>query len=115
MKTRAMHQALSRHDLVQLLNWELAAYERRAGTRFTSIKSAASAEASGCNWRDARVKSDHSLDRRGRRVVPRGIAPTRREVKLACAHARPAPPASPSFRLRPRAFRRGPGRSALSG
>ena len=82
MKTRAMHQALSQHDLVQLLNWELAAYERCAGTRFTSIKSAASAEASGCNWRDARVKSDHSLDRRERRIVRRVIAQTRREFNL---------------------------------
>ncbi len=83
MKTKAMHQALSQHDLVQLLNWELAAYERCAGTRFTSIKSGASAEASGCNWRDARVKSDHALDRGERRIVRRVIAQTRREFNLS--------------------------------
>jgi hypothetical protein len=83
MNKQAIPQALNQHDLVQLLNWELAAYERCAGTRFTSIKSAASAEASGCNWRDARVKSDHSLDRRERRIVRRVIAQTRREFNVS--------------------------------
>ena len=83
MKTRAMHQALSQHDLVQLLNWELAAYERCNGARFTSIKSAASPDPSGCNWRDARLKADHSLDRRERRIVRRVIGQTRREFNLS--------------------------------
>ena len=83
MKTQAMNQALSQHDLVQLLNWELAAYDRCAGTRFTSIKSVASPDSSGCNWRDARVKSDHALDRGERRIVRRVIAQTRREFNLS--------------------------------
>jgi hypothetical protein len=82
MKDQAMHQALSQHDLVQLLNWELAAYERCAGTRFTSIKSAATPDPSACNWRDARVKSDHALDRSERRIVRRVIAQTRREFNV---------------------------------
>jgi hypothetical protein len=83
MKTHVTRHACNEHHLVQLLNWELAAYERCAGTRFTSIKSAASAEASECNWRDARVKSDHALDRGERRIVRRVIAQTRREFNLS--------------------------------
>ncbi|MFL6567173.1 MAG: hypothetical protein ACJ8G5_19700 [Burkholderiales bacterium] len=82
MKSQAKQEALSQHDLVQLLNWELAAYERCGGTRFVSIKSAESRDPSGCNWRDARVRSDHSLDRRERRIVRRVIAQTRREFNL---------------------------------
>ena len=57
--TNTRSKPLSQHDLVQLLNWELAAYERCGGTRFVSIKSIASAGPAGCNWSDARVKSDH--------------------------------------------------------
>jgi len=38
MKKQAISQALNLHDLVQLLNWELAAYDKCDGTRFTSIK-----------------------------------------------------------------------------
>ena len=83
MKKQVIHQALNQHDLVQLLNWELAAYERCKGTRFVSIKSIASADPAGCNWSDARVKSDHSLARRERRIVRRVIAQTRREYNLS--------------------------------
>jgi len=28
MKKQVIHQALNQHDLVQLLNWELAAYDK---------------------------------------------------------------------------------------
>ena len=82
MKKQAMPQALNRHDLVQLLNWELAAYDRCDGTRFTSIKSIPSTDPSGCNWSYARVKSDHSLDRRERRIVRRVVEQTRRKFNL---------------------------------
>ena len=83
MKTQTTRQACNEHDLVQLLNWELAAYERCNGARFTSIKSVASPDPSGCNWRDARLKSDHALDRGERRIVRRVIAQTRREFNLS--------------------------------
>ena len=76
-------QVLDQRELIALLNWELAAYERCKGTRFVSIKSIASADPAGCNWSDARVKSDHSLDRRERRIVRRVIAQTRREFNLS--------------------------------
>jgi hypothetical protein len=77
-----MKAEINEHDLVQLLNWELAAYERCSGTRFTSIKSAANPDPSACNWRDARLKSDHALDRSERRIVRRVIAQTRREFNV---------------------------------
>ena len=82
MKTQAVHQALNQHDLVQLLNWELAAYDKCEGTRFTSIKSIPASDPAGCNWSYAHVKSDHSLDRRERRIVRRVIEQTRREFNL---------------------------------
>lgn len=82
MGTTNSRQALSEHDLVQLLNWELAAYERCAGTRFTAISSLTKSDDSGCNWRDARVQSDHNLDLTERGIVRRVIAQTRREYNV---------------------------------
>ena len=82
MKNQAKHEARSQHDLVQLLNWELAAYDKCDGTRFVSIKSIERPDPAGCNWSYARVKSDHSLDRRERRIVRRVIEQTRREFNL---------------------------------
>jgi len=82
MKKQAISQALNQHDLVQLLNWELAAYDKCDGTRFTSIKSIERPDPAACNWSYARVKSDHSLDRRERRIVRRVIEQTRREFNL---------------------------------
>jgi hypothetical protein len=75
-------QTLSQHDLVQLLNWELAAYERCAGTRFTSINAMPRPDDSGCNWRDARLRSDHALDLIERGIVRRVIVQTRREFNV---------------------------------
>ena len=83
METAISRQALSQHDLVQLLNWELAAYERCGGTRFTSISSMARLDDSGCNWRDARLQSDHALDLTERGIVRRVIAQTRREFNVS--------------------------------
>lgn len=82
MGTPIPRQVRSQHDLVQLLNWELAAYERCAGTRFTSIDSMARPDDSGCNWRDARLQSDHALDLTERGIVRRVIAQTRREFNV---------------------------------
>jgi hypothetical protein len=75
-------QVRSQHDLLQLLNWELAAYERCAGTRFTSINTMARPDDYGCNWRDARLQSDHALDLTERGIVHRVIAQTRREFNV---------------------------------
>lgn len=74
---------LAQHDLVQLLNWELAAYERCAGMRFTSINEMARPDDSGCNWRDAHLQSDHALDLTERSIVRRVIVQTRREFNVS--------------------------------
>jgi hypothetical protein len=83
MGTTISRQALSRHDLVQLLNWELAAYEKCRGARFTSVSFRAGPDDSGCNWRDARLQSDHALDLTERGIVRRVIAQTRREFNVS--------------------------------
>jgi hypothetical protein len=83
MATAISRQPLSQHELVQLLNWELAAYERCGGTRVTSISSMARPDDSGCNWRDARLKSDHALNLTERGIVRRVIAQTRREFNVS--------------------------------
>ena len=83
MGTTNSREALNPHDLIQLLNWELAAYERCAGTRFTAIKVTAMPDDSGCNWRDARLQSDHPLDLTERSIVRRVIAQTRREFNVS--------------------------------
>jgi hypothetical protein len=75
-------QALSQHDLVELLNWELAAYEQCEGSRFTSIRLMAQPDHSGCNWRDAHLESDHALDRAERGIVRMVIAQTRQEFNV---------------------------------
>lgn len=82
METSVTRQALSKHDLVELLNWELAAYEEFRGCRFTSIRPIADPDDSGCNWRDARVQSDHRLDLVERDIVRRVIEQTRQEFNL---------------------------------
>jgi hypothetical protein len=82
MGTTTSRPALSQHHLVQLLNWELAAYERCSGTRFTSINYLAKPAASGCNWLDARLQSDHALDLTERSIVRRVVGQTRREFNV---------------------------------
>ena len=82
MGTTTSRQALGHHELVQLLNWELAAYERCAGTRVTSINAMSRPDDSGCNWRDARLESNHALDLTERGIVRRVIVQTRREYNI---------------------------------
>jgi hypothetical protein len=82
MEATISRQALSPKDLVQLLNWELAAYEPCGGARFTSISFMARPDGSGCNWRDARLQSDHALNLTERGIVRRVIAQTRREFNV---------------------------------
>jgi hypothetical protein len=82
MGNETTREARSPHALIQLLNWELAAYESCEGTRFTSIRSMATPDDSGCNWRDARVQSDHPLDLTERGIIRHVITQTRREFNL---------------------------------
>ena len=83
MGTTNSREALKPHDLIQLLNWELAAYERCSGTRVTAINVTAGPDESGCNWRDARLQSDHRLDLTERSIVRRVIVQTRREFNVS--------------------------------
>jgi hypothetical protein len=83
MGTTISRQALSEHDLVELLNWELAAFEKCHGARFIAVNPTARPDDSGCNWRDARLQSDHALDLTERGIVRRVIAQTRREFNVS--------------------------------
>jgi hypothetical protein len=83
MGTQITREARSEHDLIQLLNWELAAFESCGGTRFTSIRARARPDDSGCNWQDALVQSDHTLDLTERGIIRRVIVQTRREFNVS--------------------------------
>lgn len=82
MDTRVSRPALSPHDLVELLNFELAAYEQLSGCHFTSIRPMADPDDSGCNWRDARLQSDHRLELGEREIVRSVIEQTRQEFNV---------------------------------
>jgi hypothetical protein len=82
METTPVRPTLNPHDLVQLLNWELAAYEECGGCRFTSIRRMADVADSGSNWRDARVQSDHPLGTEERSIIREVIEQTRREFNV---------------------------------
>jgi hypothetical protein len=83
MGTTISRQALSEHNLVQLLNWELAAFDKCSGTRFITVSSMAKPDHSGCNWREAQLQADHPLDLTERGIVRRVIALTRREFNVS--------------------------------
>ncbi len=76
-------QALSTHDLLALLNWELAAYEECEGCRFTSIRRMAERDDAGANWFDARVQADHRLSLEEHFIVRRVVEETRRRFAVA--------------------------------
>ena len=78
-------QALSRRDLLALLNWELSAYEECGGCQFTSIRSMLDRDDAGANWFDARVQSDHPLGVEEHFIVRRVVEETRRRFELAAS------------------------------
>lgn len=82
MGTSVQRHSLSQHDLVELLNWELAAYEQFGGCHFTSIRPLPDPDDSGCNWRDARLQADHRLDDLERSIVRTVIEETRHEFNV---------------------------------
>jgi hypothetical protein len=83
MGTSVPRNTLNQHDLVELLNWELAAYDNCGGCHFTSIRPLPDPDDSGCNWRDARLQADHRLDREERDIVRHVIDETRHQFNLA--------------------------------
>jgi hypothetical protein len=78
-----MKQVLKEHALLQLLNWELAAYEECAGCRFTAVKPMRGGEDGAGNWTDARLEADHAPDLAERFIVRQVVSETRRVFDLA--------------------------------
>lgn len=76
-------QALPAHDLIALLNWELAAYDQCAGCHFTSIRPMSLPDDTGCNWFDARLHSEHRLGVEEHFIVRHVVEQTRRQFDLA--------------------------------
>lgn len=76
-------QALSEDALLQLLNWELAAYDECAGCRFTAVKPICGDEGADGNWADARLEADHPLDLAEHFIARRVVSETRRVFDLA--------------------------------
>lgn len=76
-------QALGAERLLQLLNWELCAYEECDGCRFTSIRRMRERDDAGANWLDARVEADHRLGMAEQFVVREIVAQTRRRFDVA--------------------------------
>jgi hypothetical protein len=60
MRTDTSRQMLSEGALLELLNWELAAYDECAGCRFTAVQTGRDGYTS-CNWSGARLETDHPL------------------------------------------------------
>lgn len=81
MKTDPLRQALSEHDLLALLNWELSAYEECAGDHFTAVTPArGDAE---CNWSGARLESDHALGADEQLITRLVVDETKRNYDVA--------------------------------
>ena len=68
--------------LLQLLNWELAAYAECDGCRFTAIESFPREDDSGCNWRDARLEAAEPLGFAGHMIAHEVLEQTRRAFNL---------------------------------
>ena len=82
MTTATARPALDKTRLLELLNWELAAYSECEGCRFTAIRSLRKRDATGCNWADARIDSDHWLAVNEQLILRQVIDDTRREYDL---------------------------------
>jgi hypothetical protein len=68
---------LSEQALLELLNWELAAYDECAGCHFTKITRSAG------GWADAQLAADHAPDLAERFIAGEVVAQTRRVFELA--------------------------------
>lgn len=77
-------------DLLQLLNWELAAYEECAGCRFTAVDAAERLDGEGCNWVDARLEVEAPIGLTGQIIAHRVVEQTRRSFNVTAARSSPA-------------------------
>ena len=74
---------LDPRELIALLNWELAAYGECDGCHFTSIRRMRERDDIGCNWLDARVRSDHKLGVEEHFIVRHVVEQTRRQYDVS--------------------------------
>jgi len=75
-------QALSQPELLQLLNWELSAYDQCEGCHFTAIEDLRGDPRPECNWSGAHLEHDHALDLAEHAIVQQVLAETRRIFDL---------------------------------
>jgi len=80
--TTLHRHAIREAALLQLLNWELGAYEERDGCRFTAIEAFPLEDDSGCNWRDARLEAEAPLAVAGQVIAHEVLEQTRRSFNL---------------------------------
>ena len=80
--TTLHRHAIRESALLQLLNWELRAYEECGDCRFTAIEAFPQEDDSGCNWRDARLEVAESLGFAGRVIAHEVLEQTRRSFNL---------------------------------
>jgi hypothetical protein len=72
--------ALNEGALLELLNWELRAYQETAGCHFTSVRPVpAGGEA---NWMDAQLEADHAMNPVERFIAGQVVSETRRVYDL---------------------------------
>jgi hypothetical protein len=72
-----MKTQLKEDALLELLNWELAAYDECAGCHFTRL------ERAGEEWVDAKLEADHSLDTAERFIARQVVTETRQVFGVA--------------------------------
>ena len=60
MRTDTTRQMLSEDALLELLNWELAAYDECNGCHFTAVDTGKDGFTS-CKWKGARLEADHAM------------------------------------------------------
>lgn len=74
-------QKLNPHDLLDLLNFELAAYEECSGCHVTAVELAPFAYGP-CDWRGAKVEAAGGLDAQKQRIIGQVLAETREQFDV---------------------------------
>lgn len=84
-------QKLNPHDLLDLLNFELAAYEECRGCHATALELAPLAYGT-CNWRGAKIEDADGADPQKQRIIEQVLAETREQFDVALPFALPSLP-----------------------
>ena len=85
-------QQLTLHDLIDLLNFELAAYEECSDCHVTAVELAPLAYSPRCNWRGANIDGADGADPRKQRIIQQVLAETRKQFDVALPLALPSLP-----------------------